>query len=220
MPHFEQRLLSAVAPHLERRDWPAMLNVLTRDWPRPLLIQLLASSNPAVSRTAAASLGIVGDAGDTGRLALLLAHPDPAVAAEAEDALWRLWMRAPSPYAQSLLADAVGHVRLGRCAQAIHALEALTLSEPTFAEGFHQLGIALHSLERLDDAEAAYRRALELNPWHFAACAALGHLCVQRGDPLGALPHYRRAVTIHPRLAEISELLPRLEAALAKRNVA
>jgi tetratricopeptide (TPR) repeat protein len=219
-PEVGERLIEAFATQYSRLDTTAALDQLRREWPPALLAQMLTSDSPDVVRTAATCLGFLGSDAHSARLARLLAHQDARVADAAEHALWSVWMRSRDGRANRELQSAVSEIGRERYASAVEILQALTLMHPTFAEAFHQLGIALCFLDRLDEAEAAYRNAVRLNPWHFAAWAALGHVAVQRGDLPRALRNYRRAVSIHPRLHEIRAVLPELEAAVRARSVA
>ena len=209
-------LAHSIAPHFARSDLVGALQSLTRHSTARDLLEALDSSDDETVALAARSLGLVGEFRHTEPLAALLRHPSPSVVEVAEEALWRVWMRAPDAYAQDLLSSAEAERRAGHTASCIEHLEALTLIAPTFAEGFHQLAMTLDGVGRSADAADAYRRALELNPWHFAAAASLGHWFVQSGRLAEALAPYRRAIAIHPGLSEIRELLPRLEAALAR----
>jgi tetratricopeptide (TPR) repeat protein len=210
-----------VAPVLDTADLPAALRALEGDWPvSRLLLALRASGSEKDTLDVVRCLGLIGGSEAAYPLVALLGASSDAVAAAAEDALWSVWMRAGST-------RAVGQLRqAARCNQdedfdgAIRTLRLLVAAEPTFAEAHHQLGLAFHGLDALEDAEAAYREATRLNPLHFAAFAGLGHVRVARADLEGALARYRRAVHLNPRLRDIRELLPRLEAAVQRRVVA
>lgn len=212
--------LAAIQPPLAGGDLATVLARLRGNWPPKRLVELLVSPLPAVVKAAATSLGLTGAICHCDRLVSLLGHDDEQVSAAAEDALWSIWMRAGSEGATAELQVAIERLQEDDADSAVHLLRDLTATERSLAEAHHQLAIALHSLERYDEAEAAYQRAAALNPYHFAAIAGLGHVCVQRGDYAGALRHYRRALQIHPRLTEIREIVPQLEAAIKRRIVA
>ena len=212
--------LVSVDPVLARGDLRAVLARLRENWPPARLVRLLASPHCAVAKTAAVCLGLTGSMEHCPELIALLGHADERVAAAAENGLWSVWMRAGSERGRAALMVAVQRLRAGQIEAALRLLRILVKVEGSFAEAHHQQAIALHSLERCDEAEAAYQKTLGLNPYHFAAVAGLGHICVERGDYAGALGHYRRAVQIHPRLAGVREIVPRLEAALERRVVA
>lgn len=213
--------MNEIEPLLRTGRLSSAAERLCRDWPAGLLAEMLTVPlGPEVSRCLVEGLGLVGTEAHCGRLIPLLAHKNSIVADAAEDALWRIWMRCNSGAVREQLAAAIGLMDQGRFEEALDLLEPLAQAEPTCTEAHHQLGIAYHALERPEKAQAAYERAVTLNPCHFAARAALGHLCVERGDYDGALRHYREAITMNPRLSEIREIVPKLEAALKRRSVA
>jgi tetratricopeptide (TPR) repeat protein len=126
-------------------------------------------------------------------------------------------MRAGSPDDNARLARAVGQIKQDDLAGAEISLRELVAAEPEFAEARHQHGITLALLERPADAADEYRAALNLNAFHFSAAVSLGHMCVERGELLAALTHYKRALTIHPRLEDIPEAVAMIERALERR---
>lgn len=216
----ERRFLDDVGPLCERKDYAGLLDVLRESWPPRRLAGFLKSGDPDVVARAAACLGYVGSVLHAPRLAPLLHSEDERVASSAEDALWNLWMRAFGPTAQQQLAAAIERIRQGSFDAALVQLGILLSQEPGFAEAHHQRAIALHSLERFDEALAAYRETVRLNPDHFAAWAGLGHVSAEQGDFVTARDAYRKAVQINPRLSELREVLPQLERAIERRSVA
>ncbi len=216
----EAVFLVTIDPLLVSGDLPAALARLRADWPPERLVELLASPSAAVVKTAATCLGLTGAMQHCDRLVPLLGHVDERVASAAEDALWSIWMQAGSKDANAQLTVAVARLRDGESEAALRLLEALTAAQESFAEAHHQRALALHTLERHEEAEAAYQETLARNPHHFAAIAGLGHICAQRDDLDGALHYYRRALHLHPRLSEIQEIVPQLVAATGKRVVA
>lgn len=207
-------------PPLERGDTPALLETL-EDWPAERLLEALsAGASDSEALAVAQCLGAVGGTPAACALVSMLGHPSAEVAQVAEDALWSVWMRAAPPRAVEQLRQAIRCSDEEDFAGAIRILRLLVAHEPAFAEAHHQLALALHARESLEEAESAYREAVRLNPLHFAAFAGLGHIAVARADLEGALARYRRAVHLHPRLGDIRELLPRLEAAVQRRVVA
>lgn len=216
----DRTFLIAIDPPLVAGDLAATVGRLRANWPPERLVELTASPLEAVVRLAVICLGLTGSMKHSQRLVSLLNHSNERIVAAAEDALWSLWMRAGSPDGAKRLADAILAAQQGESDSALQILRDLIASEPALAEAHHQQAILLHALERNDEAEAAYHATLDLNPDHFAAAAGLGHLCIERDDYDGALDFYKQALKIHPRLTGVREVVPRLEAALHKRDVA
>lgn len=216
----EALFLSCVGARLERGEVVETLRELTERWTPATLVGFFSSPSEAVVQAAARSVGLVGSMRHVCPLVALLGHAQPGVVQIAEDALWRIWMRGGTPAGNAQMAQALKRLDEEGSALALGVLRVLTAVEPTFAEAHHQTGLIHHSLDELELAQAAYRKALANNPYHFAAAAGLGHLAVQRGDLDAALRCYRRALHIHPRLADIAAVVPELEAALERRVVA
>jgi tetratricopeptide (TPR) repeat protein len=77
---------------------------------------------------------------------------------------------------------------------------------PDLAEAHNNLGNALLSLKRFEEAVSSYRRALALRPNAPGAHANLGNALHALGRPQEALIHCRRALELEPNSAE-AELL-------------
>lgn len=216
----DRAFLVAIEPPLLARQMAVVIARLRANWPPERLLGMTESSVESVAALAARCLGFVGTAAHARRLAELLKHPHENVAEAAEDALWNIGMRAYTGRLHDSLQAAVERIGAGDFDDALRRLEELIAKEPHKAEAWHQRGLAFHSLQRYDEAEAAYAAALERNPLHFAAAAGLGHIHVERGEFSAALDFYKQALEIHPRMKELRELVPKLEAALHHRDVA
>ena len=83
-------------------------------------------------------------------------------------------------------------------AKTIEVQKRLTTERPNDAAVFNDLGNLLLMAQKPAEAEAAYRRALELEPDKVSALFNLGLLLQQRGDLKGALQLYQRAVKVDP----------------------
>lgn len=216
----ESGFLATIGPLIDRADTAGLLSQLAENWPAARLVDLLSSDLSDVVRLAAASLGVCGRPAHGRFVAHLLAHDDPAVVAASEDALWNIWMRAGSDAARDELAVAIAEIRDDHTVAACQRLGRLCELEPAYPEAHHQRGIALHAAGRLEEAYAAYGTAVALNSLHFAAMAAMGHVRVETGDYATALGHYRDAVSVHPHIADLPDLLPQLESLVHRRSVA
>ena len=86
----------------------------------------------------------------------------------------------------------------GRAAEAVALLAPLSIrSEARFSNA---LGVALCEAGRLDEAEAALRRALELDPEHARAWENLSLVALRRGDLAAARAGAERALALNPAL--------------------
>lgn len=73
---------------------------------------------------------------------------------------------------------------------------------PRSAEGYQRLGRVLQLENRLDEAEAAYRQALKLDPDYVGALIGLGQVEGQLGRAESALARFSTAIEIDPEQAE------------------
>lgn len=164
------------------------------------------------ARAAVAYVSVIGGPDDANLLSMCLQHDDDGVATLAEFGLWRIWMNSGTEPGNRRLSFAIRCIKHGSYETAAEALEHLQRQEPHFAEAWFQRGIALSFLDRTREARHDYERALAINPHHFGAAVALGHTCVEQADMSGALHYYKRALKIHPRLAELPQAVRELEA--------
>ena len=94
--------------------------------------------------------------------------------------------------------------------QAVLAVEAMRRAadlNPLDARNFNELGWTLMAMGRLEEAEQAFRDALERDPLNVHNIYSLGRLYEQRGDPAAAIEEYERALQIR----EDREIRVRLE---------
>ena len=216
----ERTFLIAIEPPLLAEQTATVVARLRANWPEERLMELADSSSPVIARMAARCLGYIGTRIHARKLTGLLRHADETVVEAAENGLWSIWMRGYEGADHERLREAIGRVNAGEFEAGLALLSELIAAEPNEPEAYHQRALALHSMQRYEEAEAAYLATLERNPAHFAAAAGLGHLHVEQGEFEAALDFYKQALEIHPRLKEIREIVPQLEKALNRRDVA
>ena len=85
---------------------------------------------------------------------------------------------------------------------ALHAMTTAATLLPDDAEAHGNLGNALQSLRRFDDAAASYRRALEIKPDYPEACNNLGSALRGLGRLDEAVASFRRALEMKADFAE------------------
>jgi tetratricopeptide (TPR) repeat protein len=110
----------------------------------------------------------------------------------------------------------------GDAEQARQELLQLVAQAPRSAEAHHRLGKVLQLQGRLNEAEACFRRALELDHDYVGALIGLGTIAAAKGDPHSALKRFETAVEIEPHDAEahfacaqVLETMGRVDEALA-----
>ena len=90
------------------------------------------------------------------------------------------------------------HLEKGRAAQATVALEKAKRREPDKASIREALGIAYFRIRRWEEAEAEFRKVLELSPVNDYAHYALGRCLEKQGRDHEANGHYKLASSLRP----------------------
>jgi tetratricopeptide (TPR) repeat protein len=212
------RILSAVDP---AQDLDAALLrrlLLERAEPSEAVGYLREGTPVAEQRAAVLYLGMYGSMRECPVLALCLQHPDEHLAELAENALWLVWMQAGSQEGNAQLTRGILRLQANEVAGAIRTLSLLGATEPQFAEAHFQLGLALITAGRTPEAVRTFRQTLRLNPYHFAAAAALGHAYLEEGHLEAAAREYAHARQLHPRLKDVPEAARQVESILAQRR--
>ncbi|MCO5063727.1 MAG: tetratricopeptide repeat protein [Rhizobiaceae bacterium] len=93
------------------------------------------------------------------------------------------------------------NARLGNKAKAEEYARQTVLHHPNLASGYLNLGIALRSQDKFDEALDAFSRAAELDERLASAHFHRGLLLVRNGDVDGAIASFDRAVAIRPNYA-------------------
>jgi len=96
-------------------------------------------------------------------------------------------------------------------ALAIELLDRVLQLRPGWSDAWLRRATAFWSLKDTERALMDLEEALAREPRHFAAWTALGHLEMSAGDKPRALAAYRRALKLHPFLADVEKAVKRLE---------
>ena len=94
------------------------------------------------------------------------------------------------------------HLARGMAAQATVALEKAKKAEPEKASIREALGIAYFRIRRWAEAEAEFRKVLELSPADDYAHYALGRCLEKKGKDAVANGHYKLASSLRPGKAD------------------
>ena len=93
-------------------------------------------------------------------------------------------------------------VRQGDPGQAIQPFEKITRIKPSYPEGWHNLGIALLTLEQYERALAAYDRAIVIKPDYVEAWSNRGNALAGLKQHEEALTSYVKAIKLRPNYPE------------------
>ncbi len=86
----------------------------------------------------------------------------------------------------------------GRWEEALRELQAAIAINPYNGAWYFNLGLTLDMMDRVEEAIAAYRRALEMAPDDVEILNALGHDCTVAGNYDEAIGHFQRIEEINP----------------------
>lgn len=78
---------------------------------------------------------------------------------------------------------------------------------PAWADARYSLGSVYARIDRVPDAVAELRAALDLEPRHFRANLLLGRILTLRGERAAAMPYLKTAVEVRPDSAEAKQFL-------------
>jgi Flp pilus assembly protein TadD len=98
----------------------------------------------------------------------------------------------------SLFQQGRAHLERGMAAQATVPLEKAKKREPEKASIREALGIAYFRIRRWSEAEAEFRKVLELSPADDYAHYALGRCLEKQGRAQEANAHYKLASSLRP----------------------
>jgi len=160
--------------------------------PRTEMLRLIATLEAKRPRGARYSL--------TALFARLARAAVPEEAARIEDRIWERWMSDDNAEAEEALDRATTDIAARRYDIAETRLARLVRRRPDLAEGWHKLGTLHFMLERDAESLPELRRALEIEPRHFAALAAIGEILFCGNDRSGAALAYRAALRLHPHM--------------------
>lgn len=140
-----------------------------------------------------------------------LAQPDLQGWELVEQEVWQELSKSGSAAMDLLLRRGQDALEADDPKAAIEHLTALIDHAPDFAEGYNARAAAYFQNDQYGPAMQDLRRALTLQPRHFAAMAGLGRILEEMGDEAAALGFYRAARAIHPHRTDLKESVERLE---------
>jgi Flp pilus assembly protein TadD len=111
----------------------------------------------------------------------------------------------------SLFRQGQAHLKRGMAAQATVSLEKAKRREPEKASIREALGIAYFRIRRWDEAEAEFRKLLELSPVNDYAHYALGRTLEKQGRMHEANGHYKLASSLRPSSAQYRARIKELD---------
>ncbi len=172
--------------------WP---HALRSDWNRERLYRQLLSGTEK-ERIAAAE-NLVAYSGREQLLKALQSDSAP-VRTVAMSALFDPWVAEEGEEAASLLQVAGNSIERKNIQGALNHLTRLTRMHPFFAEGWNRRATLLWQLGQVEQSLADCRKAVLLNPEHFAAWQGMGLCQVRLGDLAAATKSFQHALKLIP----------------------
>jgi len=104
------------------------------------------------------------------------------------------------------------YIRQGDCQMAIPQLQATLALEEDYGV-WNDLGVCLKRTGQIEEAERAYRRAIDISPQEVLAYRNLGVLLMERGRSQEAVTELEKAASLAPHDPAIGQLLEQAKAA-------
>ncbi|MEN9575473.1 MAG: hypothetical protein RL514_3328 [Verrucomicrobiota bacterium] len=181
--------------------WP---HALRSEWNRDRLYRQLLSGGGKERIAAAEQLVAYG-----GREQLLqaLQSDSASVRTVAISALFDIWVAEEGEEAAFLLQVAGNSIEKKNIRGALNHLTRLTRTYPFFAEGWNRRATLLWQLGQVEQSLADCRKAVILNPEHFAAWQGMGLCQVRLGDLEAAQKSFQQALKLIPHDRQTQRLL-------------
>jgi tetratricopeptide (TPR) repeat protein len=172
--------------------WP---HAMRSEWNRERLYRQLLSGTEKERIAASEKLVAYG-----GREQLLkaLQSDSASVRTVAISALFDIWVAAEGEEAAFLLQVAGNSIERKNIQGALNHLTRLTRMHPFFAEGWNRRATLLWQLGQIEQSLTDCRKAVLLNPEHFAAWQGMGLCQMRLGDLAAATKSFRQALRLIP----------------------
>ncbi len=149
----------------------------------------------------------------------LKAAPDAESAKHVEARIAALWMRTPSDTAALLMSRARQAMEAGNSDVALKLFDAIVKLRPDYVEAWNKRATLYYMRNDYAHALADIREVLMREPRHFGALAGLGMIMRDIGDDRKALAAFRQALTLHPHLDSIPDLVKSLSEKVEGRDI-
>lgn len=215
--HSQPILVSLYLRYLDDPSPARFIQSISRRYTIGTLERMTESDEAQSRRAAVMALGFVGNFTSNAVLGPRLQDTDRAVRALAEHSIREVWTRFGDESDQLRLRGVIRSINAARFDEAVQRGGELIDDVPRYAEAWNQRAIAFYQLERFEQSIFDCRRALELNPFHFAAAIGMAHGFLELGDGDEALSSLQRALEINPDLEGVRNQVRYLQRALDEK---
>lgn len=203
--------------YLGDQDSAGFISGVARQYTQGTLQRLAGHATREVRRAAVLALGFLGDYEANHTMGRALHDDDRTVRMLAENGIRSVWGRSGNEAQRQALAIIVRLNAAQHFVEASRRATELTRVASWFAEAWNQRAVARFGLQDYAGAVRDCHQALELNPYHFAAAAGMGHAYLQMGNPVSALESFRRALRLNPGLEGVRAQVVRLARMIEER---
>ncbi|MDR1382411.1 MAG: hypothetical protein LBJ67_00980 [Planctomycetaceae bacterium] len=196
--------------YLENSDTAAFISNVARFYTIGTLERLTFSERDEVRQSAALAIGFLADQSEEVVFYRLLRDKDRTVRMLAENGIRALWTRAGSDANRQMLRAAMRLISAKQYEEAVSKTTELIEHAPQFAEAWNQRAIAHFALKQYQFAIEDGCKALNLNPYHYAAALGIGHAYLFLGDITRAIEYLELALDINPNLESVRQNLSNL----------
>ena len=151
--------------------------------------------------------------------AALKVAPDDESAKYIENRIWAIWLASSSDTGNLLMGRAKTAADKKEFDLAIRLLNAIIDIRPDFTEAWNRRATVYYTKKDFGRAPADIHEVLAREPRHFGALSGLGIILQEMGDEKHALDAFRRALTIHPHLERVPELVKKLSEKIEGRDI-
>jgi tetratricopeptide (TPR) repeat protein len=145
--------------------------------------------------------------------------PDDESAKYVENRIWAMWIATDSDTTTLLMSRVKAAVDAKDLDLGIKLLTAIIDIKPDYLEAWNRRATIYYMKKDFDDSLADIHEVLKREPRHFGALSGLGMIMQELGDDKHALDAFRRALSVHPRLEHIPDLVKQLKEKVEGRDI-
>ena len=145
--------------------------------------------------------------------------PDESSSKSIEERIWALWLVSKSDTTNLLMTRVKTAMDGEDLDLAIKLLDSIIKLRPDYTEAWNRRATAYYMKKDFNRSLADIQQVLAREPRHFGALAGLGLIMQDLGEEKRALDIYRRALSIHPRLPRVPDLIKSLTEKVEGRDI-
>lgn len=197
------RLIVFYAKYLDSQDTASFISNVSRFYTPGTLQRLTMSENLETRRSATLALGFLGDYEVNRIFGRLLHDEDQTVRLLAENGIRAIWTRMGNDSDRQILRIVMRLIIAKQYEEAIAKASELLEQTPRFAEAWNQRAIAHFALKQYAFSVEDGIKALEINPYHFAAAIGVGQSHLYLGNLTETIEYFQLALRINPILENV-----------------